>query len=160
MAREEKTKSGVDDALSLDVVYYSNPIPQNQAVLTILGAVFDKVHFPGVCMPLQGFDQKELDNEIKRIEELPGKMAPDEIILPMLKFVRHAKTLEGFCVFSGDSDIPSTTNHRPKWCGTFSMLFMGNYRLAGSLPSRPTITRECRVAMHTSLIRGPITISP
>ncbi|TWA99691.1 hypothetical protein [Bradyrhizobium stylosanthis] len=106
MAKEEKIKSGVDDALSLEAVYYTNPIPQNQAVLTILGAVFDKVHFPGVCMPMQGFDQKELEREIKRIEDLKGNRRPDDIILPMLKFIRHAKTLEGFCVFSGDYEKP------------------------------------------------------
>jgi hypothetical protein len=35
------------------------------AVLTILGAVFDKVHFPGVSMPVDNFDQDELDRERK-----------------------------------------------------------------------------------------------
>ena len=106
MAKDGDVKSGLDDALSLEAIYYSNPIPQNTAVLTILGAVFDKVHFPGVCMPTTGFDQKELDKEIARIEGITNNKRPDDILLPMLKFIRHAKTLEGFCVFSGDYENP------------------------------------------------------
>jgi len=96
-------------------------------VLTILGAVFDKVHFPRRLHAAAGVStRRELDKEIKRIEELPGKMAPDEIILPMLKFVRtRPRPLRAFAYFLVTPNIPSTTNHRPKWCGTFSMLFMG-----------------------------------
>ena len=45
MADDQKPKTGLDDALSLEATYYASPIPQNLAVLTILGAVFDKVHF-------------------------------------------------------------------------------------------------------------------
>jgi hypothetical protein len=43
--------TGIDDALRLDAVYLSAPIPRNSAILTVLGAVFDKVYFPGVHMP-------------------------------------------------------------------------------------------------------------
>ena len=100
------SRTGLDEALRLDAIYYSAPIPQNLAVLTVMGAVFDKVYFPGVCMPLKGFDQAELDKEIVRIEKLTGNKRPDDILLPMLKFVRHAKTLEGFCEFSGDYEHP------------------------------------------------------
>jgi hypothetical protein len=102
----EKMKTGVDDALRLDAIYYSAPIPQNLAVLTVMGAVFDKVYFPGVCMPLKGFDQAELNKEIARIEQVFGNKRTDDVILPMLKFIRHAKTLEGFCEFSGDHENP------------------------------------------------------
>jgi hypothetical protein len=38
--------TGLDAALALDAIYYSAPIPRNMAVLTIMGAVFDKVYFP------------------------------------------------------------------------------------------------------------------
>ena len=102
----EKAKTGVDDALSLEAIYYSGPIPQNLAVLTVMGAVFDKVHFPGVCMPKSGFDQKELDKEIFRIEGVMADRRDDDIILPMLRSIRHAKTLDGFLVFSGDYEKP------------------------------------------------------
>jgi len=76
------------------------------AVLTILGAVFDKVHFPGVVMPVAGFDQAELDKEIARIEGLKINRRSDDILLPMLKFTRHAKVLQGFCVFTGNPEKP------------------------------------------------------
>jgi len=60
------------DLLSLEAVYYASPIPANSAVLTVLGLVFDKVIFPGVYLPLDGFDQAELDREIERIEAPPA----------------------------------------------------------------------------------------
>jgi hypothetical protein len=106
MADEPKPKTGLDDALSLEATYYATPIPQSMAVLTILGAVFDKVHFPGVVMPVANFDQEELDKEIARIEGLNVARRPGDILLPMLKFIRHAKMLQGFCVFTGDPEKP------------------------------------------------------
>jgi hypothetical protein len=106
MADEPKPKTGLDDALSLEATYYAAPIPHDMAVLTILGAVFDKVHFPGVVMPVDNFDQKELDKEIARIEGLNYAYGPGDILLPVLKFIRHAKVLQGFCIFAGDPEKP------------------------------------------------------
>ena len=37
----------------------------------MLGAVFDKVYFPGVYLPTDGYDVAELDKEVARIEALP-----------------------------------------------------------------------------------------
>jgi hypothetical protein len=102
----QNRKTGVDDTLALEAIYYSGPIPRHPSVLTILGTVFDRVYFPGVCMPTSGFDQSELDKEIDRIERLKVNRRPGDILLPALKFVRHAKTLEGFCVFTGDEERP------------------------------------------------------
>src|SRR5262249_16108872 len=31
---------------------------------------------------------------------------PNDILLPALKFIRHAKVLQGFCVFAGDPEWP------------------------------------------------------
>jgi hypothetical protein len=36
--------SGTDETLKLEAVYLSAPIPRNLAVLTVLGAIFDKVY--------------------------------------------------------------------------------------------------------------------
>jgi hypothetical protein len=102
--KDQTGKSGLDDALTLDTVYYTGPMPQNLAVLTILGAVFDRVYFPGVYMPSAGFDQAELDKEIARIESLDIPRRPGDITLPMLKFIRHARTLDGFLCFTGDRE--------------------------------------------------------
>src|SRR5262245_4300183 len=98
--------TGLDAALALDAIYYSAPIPRNTAVLTILGAVFDKVYFPGVYMPKGGYDEKELQKEIDRLRALtrPGRRTAE--LIEMLEFVKHVKTLDGFCIFTGNSENP------------------------------------------------------
>jgi hypothetical protein len=50
-------------------------------------------------MPSGGFDQTELNKEIARIESLDIPRRPGDVILPMLKFIRHARTLDGFLCF-------------------------------------------------------------
>jgi len=57
-------------------------------------------------MPVDKFDQEELDKEIGRIEGLNVARRPGDILLPMLKFIRHAKVLQGFCIFTGDPEKP------------------------------------------------------
>jgi hypothetical protein len=94
--------TGLDAALALDAVYYSHPLPQNMAVLTVMGAVFDRVYFPGVYMPKGDYDEKELQREIDRLRALPRRDRDTADVIGMLAFVRHARTLDGFCVFTGD----------------------------------------------------------
>jgi hypothetical protein len=98
--------TGLDDALSLDAVYYSGPVPRDLATLTVLGTVFDRIYFPDVYLPLSGFNQVELDKEIARIiEATRGKPTRNPNLVGILRFVRHAKTLQGFCVFTGDGEV-------------------------------------------------------
>jgi hypothetical protein len=98
--------TGLDNALKLEAVYYSGPVPRDLATLTVLGAVFDKVYFPGVHLPTGGFDQAELDKEIARIVEVRrGKPTRDPNLVGILSFVKHARTLQGFCVFTSDGKI-------------------------------------------------------
>jgi hypothetical protein len=98
---------GIDDALKLEAVYFSTPIPRNLAVLTVLGAVFDKVYFPGVYLPKDGFDQAELDKEIERLEERRDTRGYDtDLLIGILKFTKHASTLAGFCEFTALPDDP------------------------------------------------------
>jgi hypothetical protein len=98
---------GIDEALKLEAVYFSTPIPRNLAVLTVLGAVFDKVYFPGVYLPKDGFDQAELDKEIARLEALPVTRGYDtDLLIGILKFTKHASTLAGFCEFTALPDDP------------------------------------------------------
>src|SRR5580704_10237529 len=94
--------SGIDETLSLEAVYLSTPIPRNLAVLTILGAVFDKVYFPGVCFPKTGYDDDALHTEIARLQALGASDYDTNLLINVLKMLRHAKTLEGFCEFIGD----------------------------------------------------------
>jgi len=92
----------------LEAVYYASPIPRNLATLTVLGAVFDKVYFPGVYLPKDGFDEVALNQEIQRLEALPGARTDYEtaLLIGVLKMAKHARTLEGFCVFTNMRDDP------------------------------------------------------
>jgi hypothetical protein len=94
--------TGLDEALKLETIYYSAPVPRNLSVLTVLVLVFDKIYFPGVYLPMEGFDQVELDKEIARIEALPGRDSDDSVLLGVLRFVRHVRTLKDVCIFTGD----------------------------------------------------------
>jgi hypothetical protein len=95
--------TGLDAALALDAVYYSHPIPQNLAVLTVMGAVFDRVYFPGVYIPKGGYDERDLRKEIDRLKAVARQCDRDSSdLISMLEFVKHARTLDGFCVFTGD----------------------------------------------------------
>jgi hypothetical protein len=99
--------TGLDKALELEAVYYSAPVPRDLATLTVLGTVFDKVYFPGVYLPTGGFDLKALDREILRIEDVHRQHPTRNENLPgILRFVKHAKVLDGFCIFTADSKKP------------------------------------------------------
>lgn len=96
----------VNHTLQLEAVYYSAPIPRSFATLTALGFVFDRVHFPGVHLPTENFDIKEWQKEIDRISELNLRDPGTRELLWTMRFVAHAKTLEGFCVFDRATDDP------------------------------------------------------
>jgi hypothetical protein len=68
--------------------------------------VFDKVYFPGVYMPKTGYDEKELQREIDRLKALPAGRPDRNALIEMLEFVQHAKTLDGFYVFTADPEKP------------------------------------------------------
>jgi hypothetical protein len=104
--------SGTDETLKLEAVYLSAPIPRNLAVLTAMGAIFDKVYFPGVYLPKEGFDVGELDKEIARLKTLPQDY-DTELLLGILSLTKHAKTLEGLCEFTGDPDDVFCTKSAP-----------------------------------------------
>ncbi|WP_271577963.1 hypothetical protein [Bradyrhizobium sp. CCBAU 11361] len=98
--------TGIDEALRLEAVYLSTPIPRNDAVLTVLGAVFDKVYFPGVHMPTTGYDPKDVKKEIERLIALNDARYETQLLIRAMKLALKAKTLEGFCEFVGDPDDP------------------------------------------------------
>jgi hypothetical protein len=90
-------------SLAMQGIYYSHIVPRDTATLTLLGLIFDKVHFPGAYLPVTGFDVRELDNEIVRLEALPRDYDTAQLI-GILKFLKHVPTLQGFCEF-----LPSTS---------------------------------------------------
>lgn len=87
----------------LEVVYYSNPIPEDGHILTFLGLVFDRVHFPNVFIPTEGFDPDEVKAGIKRLVEHPDV---DTEMLKAAAMSQAAVTpeLRDFCHFAGDDD--------------------------------------------------------
>jgi len=102
--------SGIDETLKLEAVYLSAPIPRNLAVLTAMGAIFDKIYFPGVYLPKAGFDIGDLDKEIARLESLPIARDNDtQLLIGVLKLTKRAKALEGLCEFTANPDDPFGT---------------------------------------------------
>jgi hypothetical protein len=99
-------QTGIDETLKLEVVYLTSPVPRNLGVLTVLGAVFDKVYFPGVHMPKSGYDPKEVEKETLRLERLQDRSHDTQLLIGAMKLLQHAKTLEGFCEFTADPDDP------------------------------------------------------
>jgi hypothetical protein len=86
----------------MEGIYYSNVVPRGPAILTLMGLVFDKVHFTGAYLPTSGFDMKELEKEIARIEAVPRDHDTAQLI-GLLNFVKHVPTLQGFCEFQPDT---------------------------------------------------------
>jgi hypothetical protein len=121
--------TGLDEALKLEAVYYSAQVPRDLPTLTVLGTVFDKVYFPGVYLPTSGFDQAELDKEIARIiEATRDKPTRNENLVGILKFTRYAKTLEDFCVFTGDGKIRNDNDIPPRMIDDLYKAIHGPYR--------------------------------
>ena len=90
----------------LEAVNYATPIPSSTLALTHMALVFDRIHFPHVYFPLEGSDPEWVEREAARIASLPpGGFGGGQELAAMLRFVRHAKTLDGFCVFTGDAGV-------------------------------------------------------
>lgn len=85
----------------LEAVYYSNQVPSSYAVLSFLGLIFDKIYFPGVFLPTEGFDEKETTQEIERIASFGIKKIDDQQLINCLVFALQQKHLKDFCIFTG-----------------------------------------------------------
>ena len=92
-----------EDNLSFDVVNYATPIPRNQGALTLMGLLFDRVVFPGVHLPTEGYSQKEYEVELARLLALPPHPS-NGLTIGAFAFLRYVKILEGFCEFTGRED--------------------------------------------------------
>ena len=89
-----------------EAVYYSYAVPRSAEALTILGLVFDRIYFPGVCMPSEGFDETAVRAEIQRIASLGLRDPETQQLLGCMAHSLYQKYLTDFCVFSGSSGIP------------------------------------------------------
>jgi hypothetical protein len=92
-----------------EAVYYSEPVPPSLRVLTLLGLVFDRVHFPGVYIPASGVDEAATQAEIERIQGLerhPSREYDTGVMLNCMIYAINARHLKEFCIFPGRTGFP------------------------------------------------------
>lgn len=94
----------MSDPLSFEVVHYSAPMPRSAESLTAMGLIFDRVIFPGVYFPLGEYDEKAYRKELERLKTLTIRDYDTLVTVAMFDFVRHHKTLAGFCDFTGTAN--------------------------------------------------------
>lgn len=94
--------STLDNAGSLEVVYYGSPVPRNGASLTFLGLLFDRIHFPNVYLPRQGFDLVAAIAERERIENLDRIDYSTAILINVMTYLEMAEQLKDVCYFTGE----------------------------------------------------------
>jgi hypothetical protein len=88
------------DPEQLEVVFYSGPAPRSLATLTLVGLIFDRVHFPNVHVPHEGFDPEWVVREVQRIEALGFRDYDTWLLCQMLRYALHPELGE-FCYFTG-----------------------------------------------------------
>ncbi|WP_036307286.1 hypothetical protein, partial [Methyloglobulus morosus] len=91
----------IKDVEKLEAVFYTSPIPHNLGILTFIGFVFDRVHFPNVYLPIDGFDRDEVINEIKRIENFGLRDYETWLLINLMKYALNPELRE-FCHFTGE----------------------------------------------------------
>ena len=92
----------IDHTLGLEAVYYSAPVPRDLAVLTVLGIVFDKVHLPGVYIPMDGYDRDGVVAEIERLRALNSRLQSTADLIGMMKFMLIAPGIQDMLVLDSD----------------------------------------------------------
>jgi hypothetical protein len=86
---------------TLEAVYYGSPIPRNLSSLTLLGLVFDRIHFPNVHLPIDGYDVDAVAKEAARIEGLGLRDYNSALVVGALRALPHVRHMNEFCLFSG-----------------------------------------------------------
>jgi hypothetical protein len=90
-----------------EAVFYGEPVPSSLKSLTLMALVFDKIHFPGVYIPLEGVDEARTLAEIERIRSLPRRREVENAqLLNCMVYAVHGRYLRDFCVFTGKPGYP------------------------------------------------------
>jgi len=87
----------------LEIVYYSSSFPESLEIMTFLGLVFDRIHFPNVYIPTEGFDKEEVINEVNRLSAIEQRDR-DLWITESLTRTALIPELREFCFFTGTKD--------------------------------------------------------
>lgn len=88
----------------LEVVYYPRPVPSGLASLTFMGLVFDKIHFPRVYFPSDGYDESDISKEVDRLQNLEHIDYNTAVLIGTLRFLPIANELKEFLLFTGKED--------------------------------------------------------
>lgn len=89
---------------TLEAVYYEGPMPRDLGILTSLAIVFDRLHFPNVNLPEDGYDVEATAAEATRIESLRLREGGGALLVGLLRMLPHLKYLKEFCTFAGTPD--------------------------------------------------------
>lgn len=96
----------------LEVVFYSGAAPTRLTTMTLLGLIFDRVHFPNVRVPLTGFDPDWVAADIRRIAEVGHKDYDTWLMLQLMRYSLNPEVQQFFYftagedqVFGGDADM-------------------------------------------------------
>src|SRR5258708_35541292 len=88
---------------TLEAFYYPSQVPSSPESLTLLGFLFDRVHFPAVYLPPAGsLDLKELDKEIRRIAAFKFNDLESIQLRNYMVFAGRREYISDFCVFGPD----------------------------------------------------------
>jgi hypothetical protein len=85
----------------LKVVFYSGAAPTRLTTLTLLGLLFDRVHFPNVRVPQAGFDPDWVAADIRRVEEIGHKDYDTWLMLQLMRYALNPE-VQQFFYFTGD----------------------------------------------------------
>lgn len=100
---------------TLEAVYYAAQVPTSLESLTLLGFLFDRVHFPGVYLPPPGsLDLPELEKEIQRILRLGFNDIETVQLMNCMAFAGKIDYVNDFCVFNGSPDSPTVDALTPQ----------------------------------------------
>jgi hypothetical protein len=92
-----------------------------------------------------------LDREIERLEALPDSRTDYDtaLLIGVLKMAKHARTLDGFCVFTNTREEPFKASDRipAKMVADISDAIHALHQRASFQLSRPITTRDFPVEM-------------
>ena len=77
------------------------PVPSGPASLTFMGLIFDKIHFPRVYFPSDGYDVADVIKEAERLQNLERIDYNTAVLIGTLRFLPIANQLREFCYFTG-----------------------------------------------------------
>ncbi|SRR6266478_10631 len=112
---------------TLEAVYYPSQVPSSPESLTLLGFLFDRVHFPAVYLPPAGsLDLKELDKEIRRIAAFNFNDVESIQLLNCMVLAGKMEYISDFCVFDEKpAGLPAIDEMAPHVANALEQMIFG-----------------------------------